>query len=187
MLLSEQLAEAADLVPWDLLSEQYGIVDPVYSRRRSKEPKYTGLIGKRSDDAIAKGYVDFGLIDPSFARERAGEWAFLGALAEKIVTILTKKPVAYIRDPENVMGIAGIDTGKLAAAVKQYIAGHFREEGSYASEREDNESERLLAGAARAADNMSVVISRAVGKTGDGYKIVAKPTFSELNTMGRRR
>lgn len=188
MNLARQLEEAVvdGAVPWDL-HEAYGVKsgDEMYLPRRRQEPKYGGLLGPRYEAAVAKGYIDLGLVDPKVAKELGTGNQFFHSIASRVALILMKRDVAFIRDPEDIMGVKGYDPNRLPALVKQAIGGYFAEEGDEADEAEDEKRSLAMSKAEQEVHNATLAISTVKGKTGVGYKLVMKPSFAEIEKRVR--
>jgi len=136
--------------------------------------KYTGMFGKPFESAVKKGYVDLGMVNPKYAKTMA-----LYKVAEHITRAM-KKGVAFVRDPEDVLGKAGVSPQELAKTIREEYESIADEMIGLAGEREDEKDAMAWSGAKKKIKAAKITITPVKGKTGKGYRIVMKPTPEEL-------
>jgi hypothetical protein len=159
----------AEEPPWDIVAEAYGA-----SWAWTQEPqKYPGMMGKRYKAALKKGYVDLGLVDPRVAKTyTVGPKNLPGDILE-----VMKNGKAFIRDPEGVLQLFGVLRGSvLGDKLKQELEWVYQEEAGLADERGDRDLHDVLVRAMKQVESAKVAVSPVKGRTGDGYKVVMRPS-----------
>ena len=128
-----------------------------------------GLFGKEYEQTLKKGYVNLHLVNPKFAKTLKAH-----VIAEGILAAMfhNRKPVAYIKDPQNILKISGMKVGELKKAVQLEWYGYFYEEAGYAGEYDDQKLMNKYQEAAEIMMKSNVKIDPIKGKAGTpGYKV----------------